>query len=178
MYDQFPAQMDVASLGYEIFWNSAEKKGYSGTAVFTKVKPLNVSYGLGLPEHDNEGRMITLEFEKYFFVTVYTPNAKRELERLPYRQIWDELFLDYLQELEKSKPVIVCGDLNVAYQEIDLANPKSNVGNAGFTVEERRGFKNFVEKGKFVDTFRHFYPDITGAYTWWSNFANCRGKNI
>ena len=178
MFDQFPAQLDVQSLGYEIFWNAAEKKGYSGTAVFSKTHPLSVSYGFGMPEHDTEGRVITLEFETFFFVNVYTPNAKRELERLEYRQLWDSLFLDHVKHLEAIKPVVFCGDLNVAHREIDLANPKSNRGNAGFTDEERAGFDAFVTKGEFVDSFRKLYPDVTGAYTWWSNFAGSRAKNI
>jgi len=175
--EQFPAKLDLQSLGYQVYWNAAERKGYSGTAVFSKIKPLSVRYGYGMPEHDTEGRIITLEFEDYFFVTVYTPNAKRELERLEYRQLWDSLFLDYLRRLEVDKPVIICGDLNVAYEDIDLTNPRENRGNAGFTDEERDGFRKFLWNG-FIDTFRHFYPDKTGEYSWWSNFSNCRGRNI
>ncbi|MCK9271935.1 exodeoxyribonuclease III [Candidatus Gracilibacteria bacterium] len=175
--NELPIKIDLMSLGYEIYWNSANKKGYSGTAVFTKIKPISVSYGLGLPEHDEEGRIITLEFKDFYFITVYTPNAKRELERLDYRQLWDSLFLDYMRRLEVNKPVIVCGDLNVAHQEIDLTNPKSNKGNAGFTPEEREGFSKFISSG-FIDTFRYFYPDKTGEYSWWSNFANSRARNI
>ncbi|MDD2566242.1 MAG: exodeoxyribonuclease III [Candidatus Gracilibacteria bacterium] len=175
--DELPIKIDLLSLGYNVFWNSASKKGYSGTAVFTKVKPLNVAYGLGLPEHDEEGRIITLEFDNFYFITVYTPNSKRELERLEYRQLWDSLFLDYMKRLEINKPVIVCGDLNVAHKEIDLTNPKTNRGNAGFTDEERSGFQKFLDSG-FIDTFRYFYPDKTEEYSWWSNFANSRERNI
>ncbi|MDP2103826.1 MAG: exodeoxyribonuclease III [Candidatus Gracilibacteria bacterium] len=175
--EQFPAAFDLQSMGYHIYWNPAERKGYSGTAVFTKVEPLSVRYGLGMEEHDQEGRIITLEFEEYFFVTVYTPNAKSELERLEYRQLWDSLFFDYLKRLEVEKSVIVCGDLNVAHQEIDLTNPKPNRGSAGFTDEERAGFGHYLANG-FIDTFRHFYPDKTGEYTWWSNFFKSRDRNI
>lgn len=177
MEEQFPASLDLQALGYQIYWNAAERKGYSGTAVFSRIEPISVRYGLGMEEHDAEGRIITLEFEEYFFVTVYTPNAKRELERLEYRQLWDSLFLDYLKRLEVEKPVIVCGDLNVAHEDIDLTNPKTNRGNAGFTDEERDGFRKFLSNG-FVDTFRHFYPGKTEEYTWWSNFANARARNI
>lgn len=175
--EQFPAGLDLQSLGYQKYWNAAERKGYSGTAVFTRIPPLSVRYGYGMAEHDNEGRIITLEFEDYFFVTVYTPNAKRELERLEYRQLWDSLFFDYLKRLEAEKPVIVCGDLNVAHEDIDLANPKTNRGNAGFTDEERDGFRKFLSGG-FIDTFRHFYPNKTEEYTWWSNFFHARDRNI
>lgn len=174
---QFPARLDVESLGYHVYWNAAVRPGYSGTAVLTKAEPLLVTYGLGLPEHDDEGRIVTLEFEGYYFVTVYTPNSKRELTRLEYRQLWDSLFFDYLKRLEAIKPVVVCGDLNVAHQEIDLTNPRENRGNAGFTNEERSGFQKFVDGG-FIDTFRYFYPDKIGEYSWWSNFANCRNRNI
>lgn len=177
MEDQFPAHLDLQALGYRAYWNSAERKGYSGTAVFSKIEPISVRYGYGMDEHDTEGRIITLEFEDYFFVTVYTPNSKRELERLEYRQLWDSLFLDYLKRLEAEKPVIVCGDLNVAHEDIDLTNPRTNRGNAGFTDEERDGFRKFLKNG-FIDTFRHFYPEKTEEYTWWSNFANARARNI
>lgn len=175
--EQFPASLDLEALGYHMYWNAADRKGYSGTAVFSKIEPLSVRYGYGMVEHDTEGRIITLEFEDYFFVTVYTPNSKRELTRLEYRQLWDSLFLDYLKRLEVEKPVIVCGDLNVAHEDIDLTNPRTNRGNAGFTDEERDGFRKFLTNG-FVDTFRHFYPGKTEEYTWWSNFANSRARNI
>lgn len=175
--EQFPAGLDLQSLGYRVYWNAAERKGYSGTAVFTRAEPLSVRYGLGLEEHDTEGRIITLEFEEYFFVTVYTPNSKRELERLEYRQLWDSLFFDYLKRLESEKPVIVCGDLNVAHEDIDLSNPAANRRNAGFTDEERDGLRKFLSGG-FLDTFRHFYPDKAEEYTWWSNFFKARDRNI
>lgn len=163
--------------GYSAFWNSAEKKGYSGTAMFTRVSPLKVSYGLGLPDHDREGRIITAEFPEYYVVNCYTPNSKRELLRLDYRhQQWDVLFLQYLKKLEKKKPVIFCGDLNVAHTEIDLANPKTNKRNAGFTDEERSGFSNLVGAG-FVDTFREFEKG-GGHYTWWSQRTDARARNI
>ncbi|MDD2486781.1 MAG: exodeoxyribonuclease III [Candidatus Gracilibacteria bacterium] len=177
MENELPIKIELLSLGYEIYWNSANRKGYSGTAVLTKIKPLSVSYGLGFPEHDEEGRVITLEFDDFYFITVYTPNAKRELERLGYRQVWDSIFLDHMKNLEKIKPVIACGDLNVAHREIDLTNPKTNRGNAGFTDEEREGFQKFVDAG-FIDTFRHFYPELKEQYSWWSNFANSRERNI
>ena len=175
--EQFPAGLDLQALGYQKYWNAAERKGYSGTAVFTKNIPLSVRYGYGMSEHDTEGRIITLEFEDYFFVTVYTPNSKRELERLEYRQLWDSLFFDYLKRLEVEKPVIICGDFNVAHQEIDLSNPRSNHHNAGFTDEEREGIGKFLKNG-FTDTFRHFYPEKKEEYTWWSNFASSRDRNI
>lgn len=174
---ELPITMDLMFAGYEIFWNSANKKWYSWTAIFTKIKPLSVTYGLWMPEHDEEWRIITLEFENFYLINVYTPNAKRELERLDYRQLWDSLFLDYMKRLEINKPVIVCWDLNVAHKEIDLTNPKANIGNAWFTKEEREGFQKFVDNG-FVDTFRYFYPDKTWEYSWWSNFANARERNI
>ncbi len=168
-------QMDFGS--FTPFWNSAEKKGYSGTAVFTKIKPKNVTYGLGLSHHDKEGRIVTAEFPDYFLVNVYTPNSKRELERLAYRtKEWDVDFLKYVKRLEKSKPVIFCGDLNVAHKEIDLANPSTNRRNAGFTDEERASFDAIVKAG-FLDTFREFSKE-SGRYTWWSNFANSRARNI
>ena len=169
-------QIELELPGYFQYWNYAEKKGYSGTAMFTREKPLNVTYGMGVEEHDHEGRVIAAEFEDYYLVTVYTPNAQRELTRLEYRMRWEEDFLKYLKGLEEKKPVIFCGDLNVAHQEIDLKNPKSNRGNAGFTDEERRCFGKLLENG-FVDTFRHFYPDVTGAYSWWSYMFQARAKN-
>lgn len=175
--EQFPAGLDLQSLGYQLYWNAADRKGYSGTAVFTKVAPLSVRYGYGMEEHDTEGRIITLEFEDYFFVTVYTPNSKRELERLEYRQLWDSLFFDYLKRLEIEKPIIICGDLNVAHEDIDLANPKANRHTAGFTDEEREGLRKFLGNG-FIDTFRHFYPEKAEEYTWWSNFFKSRDRNI
>ena len=159
------------------FWNSAQKKGYSGTAIFSKIKPLNETYGLGIDKHDNEGRVITLEFKNYFLVTVYTPNAKRDLSRLDYRSNeWDKDFLKYMKKLDKIKPVIFCGDLNVAHKEIDLKNPKTNHKNAGFTDEERKGFTNYIKAG-FVDTFRNFYKE-GGHYTWWSYMFQARKKDI
>jgi exodeoxyribonuclease III len=173
-----PEQVENEFQGYPYrFWNSAEKKGYSGTAIFSNIDPIRVTYGLGIPKHDTEGRVITAEFEKYYLVTVYVPNAKRDLSRLPYRQKeWDVDFLSYVSELEKKKPVVFCGDMNVAHEEIDLANPKSNKNNAGFTAEERMGFDNIVKAG-FVDTFRHFNPE-GGFYTWWSYMAKARERNI
>ena len=169
-------QLDLAFEGYESYWNYAEKKGYSGTAIFTRQHPLNVTYGLGIEEHDHEGRVITLEFEKFFLVTVYTPNSQDELKRLEYRMTWDDDFRDYLKKLDHQKPVLVCGDLNVAHNEIDLKNPKSNRKNAGFTDEEREKFGQLLEAG-FVDTFRHFYPELEGAYSWWSYRFKAREKN-
>ena len=171
-----PEQAIIDLKGYKQFWNSAEKKGYSGTAVFTRVEPLSVSYGLGIEEHDHEGRVITLEFEEYYLVTVYTPNSQKELARLEYRMSWEEAFKAYLLELDQKKPVIVCGDLNVAHTEIDLKNPKTNRKNAGFTDEERQKFSELLEAG-FVDTFRYIYPDVTGAYTWWSYLRKARANN-
>ena len=161
---------------YTTYWNSAEKKGYSGTAIFTKERPLQVTPHLGIREHDNEGRVLTAEYTDFFLVNVYTPNSKRELERLPYRQVWDADFLHHLKKLEKKKPVIFCGDLNVAHTEIDLANPKANARNHGFTVEERAGFTAFVEAG-FVDTFREFEKG-GGHYSWWSPLSGARSRNI
>lgn len=172
-----PEQIDLEFDGYTSYWNSAEKKGYSGTAVFTKKKPINVTYGLGIEEHDDEGRMITLEFDSYFVVTIYTPNAKRELERLAYRQIWEDEVRKYLLELNKTKPVIMCGDLNVAHQEIDLKNPKTNRRSAGFTDEERDKMTALLSAG-FVDTFRYLYPDKEEAYSWWSYMRKAREKNV
>jgi exodeoxyribonuclease-3 len=161
---------------YATYWNSAQKKGYSGTAIFTKERPLKVEPHIGVTEHDQEGRVLTAEFKDFFLVNAYVPNSKRELERLPYRQQWDVDFLKYLKRLEKKKPVIFCGDLNVAHTEIDLANPKANVRNHGFTIEERSGFTAFVEAG-FVDTFREFEKG-GGHYTWWSPMSGARARNI
>lgn len=162
--------------GYHQFWNYAEKKGYSGTAVFTKKEPLSVSYGIGVPEHDKEGRVITLEFEDFYFITLYTPNSQSELARLSYRMEWETAFLAYLKKLEETKPVIFCGDLNVAHQEIDLKNPKTNRKNAGFTDEERSRFTELLDSG-FIDTYRYFYPDTEGVYSWWSYRFKAREKN-
>lgn len=170
-------QIDLELPAYHQYWNYAEKKGYSGTAVFTKEEPLTVSYGIGIEEHDHEGRVITLEYPDYYFITVYTPNSQRELTRLDYRMKWEEDFLSYLQKLEETKPVIFCGDLNVAHKEIDLKNPKTNRKNAGFTDEERSKFTVLTEAG-FIDTFRYFYPDLEGAYSWWSYQFNARAKNV
>lgn len=169
-------QLDLQFEGYESYWNYAEKKGYSGTAIFTRIKPLNVTYGLGIEEHDHEGRVITLEFEKFFLVTVYTPNSQDELKRLGYRMTWDDAFRDYMVLLDSRKPVVVCGDMNVAHKEIDLKNPKTNRRNAGFTDEERDKFTLLLEAG-FTDTFRHFYPDAEGIYSWWSYRFKAREKN-
>ena len=172
-----PDQVNLELTGYHQYWNAAEKRGYSGTAVFSKERPISVNYGISIPKHDKEGRIITLEFTNFFLVNVYTPNAKRELERLDYRSNeWDVDFLSYLKSLEKTKPVVFCGDLNVAHKEIDLAHPESNRKNAGFTDEERRGFDRIVAAG-FVDTFREFTKE-GGHYTWWSNFSNARARNI
>lgn len=175
--EQLDIFMEMIFSGYHQYWNSAEKKGYSGTAIFTKKEPLSVKYGLGIEEHDNEGRLITLEFDKFYLVNCYTPNSKRTLERLPYRMIWEDVLRDYLKELDKIKPVIYCGDLNVAHQEIDIKNAKSNVGNSGFTNEEREKMTILLESG-FVDTFRYKYPEKEESYTWWSYMANVRAKNI
>lgn len=169
-------QINLELEGYNQYWNYAEKKGYSGTAIFTKEKPINVNYGLGIEEHDKEGRVIALEFEKFYMITVYTPNSQNELARLEYRMDWEDAFRDYLKSLNEKKPVIVCGDLNVAHKEIDLKNPKTNLRNAGFTEEERCKFTELLKSG-FVDTFRHFYPEETGAYSWWSYRFNARAKN-
>lgn len=162
--------------GYCQYWNYAVKKGYSGTAIFTKKKPLGAFYGIGIQEHDQEGRVITLEYKDFYMVTVYTPNSQDGLARLSYRMKWEEDFLAYLKGLEKTKPVIVCGDMNVAHREIDLKNPKSNRKNAGFTDEERGKFSQLLENG-FIDTFRHFYPELEGAYSWWSYRFKAREKN-
>ena len=171
-----PGQIDLELPGYEQYWCSAEKKGYSGTALFTKRTPLPVTYGIGVPELDNEGRVITAEFPEFFLVTCYTPNAQRGLARLDHRMRWDEAFRSYLKELDERKGVIVCGDLNVAHQEIDLKNPKSNRGNAGFSDEERESFTRLLESG-FTDTFRYLNPDATGCYTWWSYMYKARQNN-
>ena len=169
-------QIQLELDGYEQYWNYAEKKGYSGTAVFTKKTPLSVRYGIGIEEHDHEGRVITLEYEKFFFVTVYTPNSQSELARLDYRMKWEDDFLAYLKSLEETKPVIYAGDLNVAHQEIDLKNPKTNRKNAGFTDEERAKFSNVLANG-MIDTYRYFYPEQTGIYSWWSYRFKAREKN-
>ena len=171
-----PDQLELELPGYYQYWNSAEKKGYSGTALFTKKEPISVTYGIGVEEHDHEGRVITAEFEEYYVVTVYVPNAQRELTRLDYRMQWEEAFLAYIKGLEEKKPVIYCGDLNVAHQEIDLKNPKTNRNNAGFTDQERACFTKVLESG-FIDTFRYFYPDVTGVYSWWSYMFQARAKN-
>ena len=162
--------------GYYCYWNSAEKKGYSGTAVFSKIKPLNVTYGIGIEEHDKEGRVITVEFENFYLVNCYTPNAKRELERLDYRMVWEDEFRNYLLKLNEKKPVVLCGDLNVAHEEIDLKNPKTNRGNAGFTDEERGKMTELLNSG-FTDTFRYLYPNKEGVYSWWSYMFKAREKN-
>ena len=169
-------QLDLQFEGYQSFWNYAEKKGYSGTAIFTKHQPLQVTYGLGVDEHDHEGRVITLEMPDFYVVTVYVPNAQDGLKRLAYRMKWDEDFRTYLKALDATKPVIVCGDLNVAHQEIDLKNPKTNRRNAGFTDEEREQFTKLLGSG-FTDSFRHFYPTLEGAYSWWSYRFKAREKN-
>lgn len=176
-----PAQADFSFPTYNAFWNSAEKKGYSGTLILVKKdfcqKPLSESYGIGIESHDNEGRVITLEFPQFFLVNVYTPNSQRELARLDYRMLWEDDFRAFLKGLESKKPVVVCGDLNVAHKEIDLKNPKQNTKNAGFTIEERTKFSALLDSG-FIDSYRHFYPDKADAYTWWSYMANARAKNI
>lgn len=169
-------QIEMDLPGYYQYWNYAEKKGYSGTAMFTKTEPLNVTYGIGIDEHDKEGRVITAEFEEYYVVTVYTPNSQRELARLDYRMTWEEAFLNYIKSLDAKKPVIFCGDLNVAHKEIDLKNPKTNHKNAGFTDEERACFSKVLESG-FVDTFRYFYPEMKDIYSWWSYMFQARAKN-
>ena len=171
--DQIPYHPE----GYHCYLNPAERKGYSGTLVYTKTKPIKVDYGIGIEIHDHEGRVITLEYKNFYLVTVYVPNAKRELERLEYRVEWEKDFLKYLKKIEKNKPVIICGDFNVAHKEIDLKNPNQNIGNAGFTYEERQCFTNLLDKG-FIDTYRHFYPDKENAYTWWSYLGHARDRNI
>lgn len=169
-------QIDFAPEGYRCYWNYAEKKGYSGVAVFTKKEPLNVTYGIGIDEHDHEGRVITLEFENFFHVTAYVPNSQAENARLEYRVRWEDDMRDYLCELDQIKPVVFTGDLNVAHEEIDLKNPKPNIGKAGFTYEEREKFGELLKSG-FVDSFRYFYPDMTGIYSWWSYRFKAREKN-
>jgi exodeoxyribonuclease-3 len=169
-------QIELDLEGYHQYWNYAIKKGYSGTAIFTKQEPLNVYYGMNIEEHDNEGRVITLEFENFYFVTVYTPNSQNELKRLDYRMVWEDDFRNYLVELDNKKPVIICGDLNVAHNEIDLKNPKANRKNAGFTDEERNKLTQFIGAG-FIDTYRYFNPKKEGAYSWWSYRFNARGNN-
>ncbi len=170
-------QVQIDAPGYYQYWNYAVRKGYSGTAIFTRYEPISVSYGIGVDEHDEEGRVITLEYGKFYFVTVYTPNSGRGLDRLGYRMEWEDAFRDYLKTLEMTKPVVFCGDLNVAHREIDLKNPKSNRRNAGFTDEERNKFTQLLDSG-FVDTYRYLYPDAEDAYTWWSYFAKARERNI
>ena len=169
-------QIDLDLNGYHQYWNYAEKKGYSGTAIFTKTPALSVSYGIGIPEHDTEGRVITLEYPNFYLVTCYTPNSQRELTRLDYRMQWEDAMLQYLKGLDEKKPVILCGDLNVAHKPIDLKNPSSNHHTAGFTNEERDCFSRLLENG-FTDTFRYLHPDMAGAYTWWSYMFNSRAKN-
>ena len=169
-------QIDFAPQGYKVYWNSAIKKGYSGTAVLTKTEPISVKYGINIEEHDQEGRVITLEYEKFYLVNCYTPNSKRELERLDYRMHWENDFREYLKELDKKKPVILCGDLNVAHKEIDLKNPSSNHHNAGFTDEEREKMTELLDSG-FIDSFRYMYPDKEGIYSWWSYMFHAREKN-
>ena len=169
-------QLSLPLPGYQLYWNYAEKKGYSGTAIFAKEEPLSVTYGLGVPELDNEGRLITLEYPGFFLITCYTPNAQRELARIDHRMKWDEAFRGYITELDSRKPVILCGDLNVAHKKIDLKNPASNRGNAGFSDQERESFQKTLDCG-FTDSFRHLYPDVTGAYSWWSYMFRAREKN-
>ncbi|MDE7216905.1 MAG: exodeoxyribonuclease III [Helicobacter sp.] len=172
-----PEQADFAFEGYHVFWNSAQKRGYSGVVLCSRVAPISVALDMGIAHHDTEGRIITAEFDDFFLVNVYTPNAKRELERLGYRMEWEDDFRHFLKQLEAQKPVIVCGDLNVAHAEIDLKNPKQNRRNAGFTDEERGKMSELLDSG-FTDTFRHFYPDKTGAYTWWSYMGKARTNNV
>ncbi|MEG0873112.1 MAG: exodeoxyribonuclease III [Clostridia bacterium] len=170
-------QVEINFEGYKQYWNSAQKKGYSGTAVFTKKEPISVTYGLGIESHDSEGRVITLEYEDFYLVNVYTPNSKRELERLDYRMTWEDDIKEYLEKLDILKPVIMCGDLNVAHKEIDIKNPKTNRRNAGFTDEERAKMTTLLEKD-FIDTFRYLHPDDTDRYSWWSYMRNSREKNV
>lgn len=169
-------QLELELDGYYQYWNYAKKKGYSGTAIFTKKEPISVSNGIGIEEHDQEGRVITLEFDNFYMVTVYTPNSQNELARLDYRMTWEDAFADYLNSLKAKKPVIICGDMNVAHKEIDLKNPKTNRRNAGFTDEERDKFSTLLGHG-YVDTFRHFYPDMENIYSWWSYRFKAREKN-
>lgn len=170
-------QIELELNGYTQYWNYAQKKGYSGTAIFTKIKPISVVYGINIEKHDMEGRVLTLEFDNFYFITVYTPNSQRELTRLDYRLEWEKDFRNYLVNLAKAKPVIVCGDMNVAHNEIDLKNPKANIGNSGFTNEERSEFNKLIQSG-FIDTYRYFYPDKEEVYTWWSYMRSSREKNI
>lgn len=172
-----PDQIELEFDGYKSFWNSAEKKGYSGTAIYTKKEPISVKYGIGIEEHDKEGRVITLEFDNFYMVDIYTPNSKRGLERLDYRQVWEDEIRKYLLKLNETKPVVMCGDLNVAHKEIDLKNPKTNRGNAGFTDEEREKMTELLDTG-FIDTFRYLYPDKEEAYSWWSYMGRAREKNV
>ena len=169
-------QLELNMPGYHQYWNYAVKKGYTGTAIFAKEEPLNVAYGIGIEEHDQEGRVITLEYDKFYMVTVYTPNSQNELARLSYRMKWEDDFADYIMGLDEKKPVIICGDLNVAHKEIDLKNPKTNRHNAGFTDEEREKFSKLLDRG-FIDTFRYFYPDKADIYSWWSYRFKAREKN-
>ncbi len=169
-------QLDLSFEGYKSYWNYAEKKGYSGTAIFTRHQPINVTYGIGIDEHDHEGRVITLEMENFFLVTVYTPNSQDGLKRLDYRMTWEDDFRTYIKNLDSKKPVLLCGDLNVAHKEIDLKNPKTNRMNAGFTDQEREKFQTLLDAG-FIDTFRHFYPDMENIYSWWSYRFKAREKN-
>ncbi|MFY9197804.1 MAG: exodeoxyribonuclease III [Acutalibacteraceae bacterium] len=169
-------QIELELDGYHQYWNYAEKKGYSGTAVFSKQEPISVTYGIGSDEHDSEGRAITLEFDDFYFVNVYVPNAQEELKRLSFRMKWEDTFREHLLELDKKKPVVFCGDLNVAHKEIDLKNPKPNVGRPGFSNEEREKFSTLLDSG-FTDTFRHFYPELEGAYSWWTYRFNARANN-
>ena len=169
-------QLDLTKEGYHVYLNSAERKGYSGTAVWTKKEPISVTKGIGIEEHDNEGRVLTLEYDKFYLINVYTPNSKRELERLDYRVVWETEFRNYLQELRKRKPIILCGDLNVAHKELDVKNDKANRGSAGFTDEERRELENLLNL-KYIDTYRHFYPEKE-KYSWWSYFGKAREKNV
>ena len=170
-------QIELEFEGYKSYWNSAEKKGYSGTAIFTKKEPISIRYGIGIEEHDHEGRVITLEFDNFYMVNIYTPNSKRELERLDYRCVWENEVRKYLLKLNKTKPVIMCGDLNVAHKEIDLKNPKTNRNNAGFTDEEREKMTELLKSG-FTDSFRYLYPEKLDQYTWWSYMGRAREKNI
>ncbi|MBC1897928.1 exodeoxyribonuclease III [Listeria booriae] len=169
-------QIELDLSGYHDYWNYAVKKGYSGTAIFSKIEPIMVTYGLDIEEHDQEGRVITLEFPEFYMITVYTPNSQNELKRLDYRMSWEDAFLNHLKKLDAIKPVVVCGDLNVAHQEIDLKNPKTNRKNAGFSDEERGKFSNLLAAG-FTDSFRHLYPELEGAYSWWSYRMNARARN-
>lgn len=170
-------QIDMSFEGYESFWSYAEKKGYSGTAIFTRHKPISVAYNLGIAEHDTEGRAVTLEFEKFYLVCVYTPNAQDGLKRIDYRMSWEDAFRAYLCELDKKKPVVICGDMNVAHEEIDLKNPKTNIGNAGFSYEERGKFTELLAAG-FTDSFRFLHPDTVDAYSWWSYRMKARERNV